>query len=130
MKALLDTHCWLWWLTEPEKLSDKVIGIIESPDNDIFISSASSWEIAIKYASGKLPLPEKPEYYVMSRLQRDGFMSLKIEHIHALKAGALPPHHNDPFDRMIIAQAQVEKVPIITSDKKFSMYEVELIQAR
>ena len=90
MKALLDTHCWLWWLTEPEK----------------------------------------PEYYVMSRLQRDGFMSLKIEHIHALKAGALPLHHNDPFDRMLIAQAQVEKLPTITSDKKFSMYDVQLIQAR
>ena len=130
MKVLLDTHCWLWWLAEPEKLSDKVIGIIGSPDNEIFISSASSWEIAIKYASGKLPLPEKPEHYVMSRLQRDGFMTLKIEHLHALKAGALPLHHNDPFDRMLIAQAQVEKIPIITSDKKFSMYDVELIQAR
>lgn len=130
MKVLLDTRCWLWWLTEPEKLSDNIVRMIESPDNQVFISVASSWEIAVKYAIGKLSLPEKPEYYVMSRLQRDSFMSLKIEHVHALKAGSLPLHHNDPFDRMLIAQSQVEKIPIITSDKKFSMYEVELIQAR
>lgn len=129
MSILLDTHCWLWWLTTPERLKDEARLMIEEGDNQIFLSVASSWEIAIKYSLGKLRLPEAPELFVPKRLLRDGMLSLPIEHIHALHVSELPLHHRDPFDRLIISQAQVEKLPVMTADRKFEPYEVEIIWA-
>lgn len=130
MKFLIDSHVWIWWMADMEALSEETRNILEHPRNEIFVSTASSWEIAIKYSIGKLSLPSTPEEFFIKGLARCGFSTLKVEHIHALRLASLPLHHNDPFDRMLIAQSQVENIPIITSDKKFSMYEVELIQAR
>ncbi len=127
MKILLDTHCWLWWLTTPEKLAPRAQELIMDGHNDIFLSAASSWEIAIKYAIGKLPLPEKPEKFVPSRLLRDGILPFPINHVHALHVASLPMHHRDPFDRLLISQAQVERVPIVTVDSQFEAYNVDLI---
>jgi PIN domain nuclease of toxin-antitoxin system len=127
MKILIDTHCWLWWIAAPEKLRDDVRGMIEDWRNTIFLSAARSWEIAIKYSIGKLQLPEPPERFVSKRLSRDAISSLAIEHIHALHVSRLPYHHLDPFDRLIISQAQIEGIPILTVDHKLKPYDVELI---
>ena len=99
MKILLDTHCWLWWLAEPERLRDQVLRIIEDVDNEVFLSVASAWEIAIKYSLGKLSLPEAPGDFVPKRLERDGILPLLIANNHALRVAELPSHHRDPFDR-------------------------------
>jgi PIN domain nuclease of toxin-antitoxin system len=127
VRILLDTHVWLWWLSEPENLPPRIRGAIEEGSNEILISVASSWEIAIKYALGKLPLPESPETFVPSRLQREEFRTLHIEHRHALAVASLPPHHRDPFDRLLIAQGQAESIPIATVDSIFQQYDVALI---
>jgi PIN domain nuclease of toxin-antitoxin system len=98
------------------------------PDTTILLSVASSWEIAIKYALGKLPLPTPPAEYVPSRMERSGTSGLAIEHEHALRVAALPPHHRDPFDRMLVAQAQIESLPILTADAVFDAYEVTILR--
>jgi PIN domain nuclease of toxin-antitoxin system len=127
MRILLDTHCWLWWITTPEKLSSTAQELIVDGQNEVFLSAASSWEIAIKYALGKLALPEEPEKFVPSRLTRDSILPLPINHAHTLHVASLPLHHRDPFDRLLISQARVERLPILTVDRQFERYDVELI---
>ncbi len=124
MKFLLDTHIWLWSLTTPERLSESVRNMVEDTDNMLLLSAASSWEIAIKYRLGKLPLPEPPNRFIPVRLARDGIVPLPIEHHHAQAVTDLPDHHNDPFDRLLIAQAQIERLTIITADAAFERYDV------
>ncbi len=124
---LIDTHCWLWWNAAPERLSPEAREIVADPSNEIMLSAASAWEIAIKHALGKLRLPEAPATYVESRLLLNRMTGLPIHLRHALHAGELPPHHRDPFDRMIIAQARVEALTVITADEVFRRYEVDLI---
>lgn len=103
MKLLLDTQCWWWWFTQPERLSEEAISHIVDETNDLWFSVASVWEIGIKVAIGKLPLPEPIDRYVSSRMVQLGAQSLEITATHALQAAALPLHHRDPFDRMLIA---------------------------
>ena len=93
-------------------------------------SAASGWEIAIKYALGKLPLPEPPDQYVPDRMQSSGVDALPIRMEHALRVAQLPAHHRDPFDRLLIAQAQIERVPLLTADSQLSLYDVALLPAR
>jgi len=130
MKLLIDTHCWIWWTSEPGKLGDAALGIFRDPANSIFFSVASSWEIAIKCSLGRLQFAGPVEQFIPQRLARDGFDSLPVEHAHALRVATLPLHHKDPFDRLLIAQAQVEGLPIMTADPQFDAYEVEVIKAR
>ena len=130
MIILLDTHCWLWMLTEPEQLSEDVHRLVVNRQNELLISAASSWEIAIKYSLGKLPLPEPPTSYIPSRIKQSGVGSLSITHTHALRAGELPAHHRDPFDRLLVAQAQTESIPLLTADRKLEPYDIEIIWAR
>ena len=124
---LLDTNALLWSLLSPQDLSQKALTIMRDPGTQLLVSSVSAWEIAIKHALGKL---EGAKNVVtgfsehLGRLQAD---VLVITPEHALRAGALPRHHRDPFDRMLIAQAQLERVPLVTSDALFSSYEVEVI---
>jgi len=127
MKYLLDTHCFLWWFTEPERLSTKASEVIRSRGNQVYFSAVSSWEISIKYRLGKLPLPMKPSEYVVSRMISCGFFHLSINHQHAFLAGSLPLHHHDPFDRMLIAQAVFEEMTLVTVDKKFQLYDVDIL---
>ena len=127
MDILLDTHCWLWWLTTPERLGTAAREQIENPDNQVFLSAASSREIAIKYALGKLALPEVPSRFVPSRLSRDSIQSLPIEQSHALQVAVLPHHHRDPFDRLLIAQAQLERLCFVTADPQIRAYDVDLL---
>ena len=127
MKALLDTHVWLWLQTTPERLSGEALALVEDTSNDLFLSAASAWEIAIKYALGKLPLPEPPDRYVASRLELSGTAALPVEIRHAVHVAALPPHHRDPFDRLLIAQAQLENLVLVTADGQLAPYGVEMV---
>ncbi|MEM6403938.1 MAG: type II toxin-antitoxin system VapC family toxin [Cyanobacteria bacterium P01_D01_bin.116] len=127
MKALLDTHAFIWWVTDDSRLSSTARGIIADESNVLFLSAASAWEIVIKVRLGKLNLPEPPETYIPSRLTMNRFESLPIQMVHALQVVNLPDFHRDPFDRIIIAQSQVEKMPIVTVDTQVTRYPVDVI---
>ena len=129
MNILVDTQCWLWMTSAPERLSASARALVESIDRELFLSAASAWEIAIKHALGKLRLPEPPADYVTSRLETLRVTPLAIEHVHALRVASLPPHHSDPFDRLLVAQAQIEGLPILTADPVFALYDVDTLRA-
>ena len=129
MKILLDTQCWLWWIAAPEKLSQSARRRIADKRNIVYLSAASSWEIAIKYSIGKLPLPESPTQFIPKRLARDAITALPIQIAHTLHVADLPRHHKDPFDRILISQSIKEDIPIMTVDKQLEVYEVNIILA-
>jgi PIN domain nuclease of toxin-antitoxin system len=127
MRALLDTHTLLWWVTNDPQLPQNIRDIISSADNTLYFSVASGWEIIIKAKSGKLPLPEPPTAFIYSCLTFNHFESLAIELAHVLQVDNLPEHHKDPFDRILIAQAQAENIPILTLDRLIAQYPVQTI---
>ena len=127
MRVLLDTSTFLWWVSDVDRLSDRARQAIEDPRNDVLISVASAWEIAIKAERGRLNLPLGAERYVPDLLRRFGFEALDVKLPHALHAGALPPHHRDPFDRLLVAQAQLEDMPLVTADPVIAMYDLDVI---
>ena len=127
MKALLDTHTFLWWNADDPRLSQTSRDVIADGHNELYLSVASAWEIAIKAARGSLILPEPPEVYVPSRLQLHRILPLPIQLRHALHVFDLPPIHRDPFDRLLIAQSQLEDLPIMTTDPEIVRYDVSLI---
>ncbi len=129
MKLLLDTQCWLWWFGEPGRLSQEAIAQIGDGGTELWFSVASVWEIGIKFALGKLALPEPADRYVGKRMGELGARSLGINAAHAWRAARLPMHHRDPFDRMLIAQAQLEGMRIMSSDEEFRKYEVAVVWA-
>ena len=122
MKLLLDTQCWLWWFAQPERLSEEAIAHIAAETNDLWFSVASVWEIGIKVAIGKLLLPEPIDRYISSQMLQLGARSLEITATHALQAAALPLHHRDPFDRMLIAQAQLRGMTLVSADAMLRQY--------
>ena len=122
MKLLVDTQCWLWMNVSPGKFSDRTRALLLDPKTVRMLSAASVWEIGIKYHLGKLPLPVAPTDYVPARLELTQTAPLPISVAHALRAGALPLLHRDPFDRMIVAQALVEGVPVLSSDRQLAAY--------
>ncbi|RZS37143.1 PIN domain nuclease of toxin-antitoxin system [Herbihabitans rhizosphaerae] len=126
MKLLLDTQAFLWMQVSPERLGPKAIRLVQDPANELLLSSASSWEIAIKYAIDKLPLPEPPSKYVPDRMASSGVTALPIAHSHALHVADLPQHHRDPFDRLIIAQARMDRLTVLTADRTFDKYDVKV----
>ena len=127
MRALLDTHTFLWWNLDAPQLSASAREFIARGGNEIFLSAASAWEIAIKAAKGRLILPESPDQYVADRMRLHRFSALPIELSHALEVFRLPPVHQDPFDRLLIAQSQLENIPILSGDSEIGRYQVELI---
>jgi PIN domain nuclease of toxin-antitoxin system len=128
VKILLDTQCWLWMLVAPERFSTAGAQCVSDPENDLHLSAASAWEIAIKHAIGRLRLPVDPAEYVRSRLAESRTIPLPISHEHALHVAGLPLHHRDPFDRLLVAQAQLERLSIMTADPHFAAYDVEVIR--
>lgn len=128
-RYLLDTHVWLWLLAEPQRLREDVLDLLADVDNVILLSAASGWEIAIKYRLNRLPLPEPPSTYVPDRMRRAGTTPLAVEHDHVLRVAELPDHHRDPFDRLLVAQAQALGVPLVTADRQLSAYDVTLVTA-
>jgi PIN domain nuclease of toxin-antitoxin system len=129
VRLLLDTQCWLWLQVTPERLSGPTIDLFSDPDSELYLSAASAWEVAIKYALGKLPLPLPPDEYVRTRMELSGTLPLSIEHRHALHVAGLPLHHRDPFDRLLVAQAQLEELKLVTSDRQLAAYDVEVLWA-
>jgi PIN domain nuclease of toxin-antitoxin system len=119
MSYLIDTHILLWWLFDDPKLNSECRDIIRNPDLRIIVSSVSAWEIATKYRIGKLPEAKQIIEEYSQILDRAKFIELAVTSAHALRAGSLPISHRDPFDRMLIAQAEVESLPIITYDPAF-----------
>lgn len=128
MRILLDTHVWLWLQHAPERLGREALALLEDLDNELFLSAASAWEIAIKHALGKLPLPEVPAEYMPSRMATSGTASLPVTTRHALHVAMLPTHHRDPFDRLLVAQAQLEGMTLVTADRQFRPYGLELLE--
>jgi PIN domain nuclease of toxin-antitoxin system len=124
VRLLLDTHTLLWWLAD-EGLTAQAREAIADPANLVAVSAASAWEISIKKALGKLTAPDDLEQQV----QAGGFVPLPIGIAHGIAAGQLPRHHEDPFDRMLIAQALAEGLTIVTRDKRFDEYNVPLLAA-
>ena len=129
MKYLLDTNVWLWSLWEPERIARKAREEIADMSQTVFLSAVTSWEVAIKAAAGKLKLPEPPNSYVPRRMADQGIRPLPISHPHALAVFGLPPHHRDPFDRMLVAQARIEEMILVTAERILEKYPVEILWA-
>jgi PIN domain nuclease of toxin-antitoxin system len=125
VRLLLDTHVLLWTLLAPEEVWPEARELIEDGAQDILVSAASAWEIAIKRAQGRLEAPQD----LAAAVAKQSFRPLPIRFEHAAAAGDLPRHHRDPFDRMLIAQAMVEGLTIMTRDTSFEAYGVPLLRA-
>ena len=124
-RLLLDTHVLLWALSKPESLHPTARAAVKTTRNEVFVSAASGWEIALKRTLGKLEVPPVPE----SELRQAGFEVLAITFGHAERAGELPLHHRDPFDRMLIAQALARGLRLVTRDSRIKLYEASIIPA-
>ena len=124
-RLLLDTHSLLWWLSDADELGPVARKLLSSADNVIYVSAISIWEISIKKALGKLKAPDD----FAAILEAEGFEPLPVDVFHAEQAGALPPHHRDPFDRMLVAQAQAEGLSIVSCDQHIPDYGVRVIDA-
>jgi PIN domain nuclease of toxin-antitoxin system len=123
MRLLLDTHAFIWWDDESPKLDDELRSAIADPSNEIFVSSACVWEIAIKRRRGKIDFMRD----IADAVASNGFLPLPITHHHAERAGSLPPHHGDPFDRMLVAQATIEGLTLGTQDEVIRAYGIATI---
>jgi PIN domain nuclease of toxin-antitoxin system len=126
VRLLLDTHVLLWWLADDPALPTLAREAIANPNSEVLVSAATAWEIAIKKASARLDAPDD----LLDALDVNAFLTLAITADHALAAGALPPHHTDPFDRMLVAQAQAEGLTLVSVDARLADYGVDLLPLR
>ena len=127
MNYLLDTMIWLWSVDSVEKLNQKCRDILENGGEEIYFSAATAWEISIKARLGKLHLPGPPAQVIPAFMAKQGLRPLPVTHLHAVKVYDLPLHHNDPFDRLIIAQAISEEMAVLTADSDFRKYPVRML---
>ncbi len=127
MTFLLDTHVFLWMLTTPRRLGEAARAVVESADAALVLSAASVWEIAIKHGLGRLPLPEPAATYVPTAMRRSGVTPLPVTVEHVLGVADLPRHHGDPFDRLLVAQAQLDGLTVITADPQLTAYDVPVL---
>ncbi|MEW5770456.1 MAG: type II toxin-antitoxin system VapC family toxin [Pseudomonadota bacterium] len=127
MRLLLDTHVFLWWVVDAPELSAKARKAIADEGNACFLSLASCWEMAIKASLGKLRLAMPLDRFIPEQLAANGFSLLNIDFRHAARVEALPFHHRDPFDRLLVAQAQAEKLTLVSADAVLSDYGVKRI---
>lgn len=126
-RYLIDTHCWLWWHIDPDRLGRRTVKLIEDKDSVIFFSVVSAWEIVIKYNLKKIKLPLPPSDYIDKRLKISFMDVMHVSLAHVLQVEKLPDHHKDPFDRLLIAQAMTEKLSVITADHQFQQYKIKTI---
>jgi PIN domain nuclease of toxin-antitoxin system len=126
VRLLLDTHAYLWWLADDPQLRPAARAAIEAPQSVVHVSAASIWEIAVKAQLGRIGLRNAD---LTAEIDANGFVELPIRAHHAQRAGALPRHHDDPFDRMLIAQAEIERLLLVTRDRRLRAYGVELLEA-
>ena len=129
MRALLDTSVVLWMVMSPERLSERARGLLRTGATTALFSAASAWEMSIKWNLGKLDLPSPPRELLPSMIHVFNLQALPVTYLHAVAVSELPDHHRDPFDRLLVAQAQVEGVPIITADPAIAKYDVEVVPA-
>lgn len=127
MKLLLDTHAFMWWNSTPTRISATALRHLEEPENEVFISLASLWEIQIKTQLGKLTLKTELTALVRQQQVENGISLLSISLPHILEIDKLPYHHKDPFDRLIIAQSRVELASIVTCDNAFKRYDCKTV---
>lgn len=125
MNLLLDTHAFLWYALDDAKLSAKAELLIDDPANDKFISPASYWELAIKISVGKYTLTQPYEIFLKDAIDSNGFIILPVERRHTARLTNMPFHHRDPFDRLMIAQALAEQMPIVSNEAIFDSYGVQ-----
>jgi PIN domain nuclease of toxin-antitoxin system len=130
VRILLDTHVWLWWNTEPDRLAPSAVRQIENPRNEVFLSAASVWEMAIKRRLGKLPIPEPVGTYVARRLDSDPVTALPVTLSHAAGVEALEGLHRDPFDRVLIVQSRHEGLRLLTVDDLVLAYGSPTVDVR
>lgn len=127
MSYLLDTCTFLWWSLNPELLSDRILNIISDQTNKIYVSSASCWEIVIKYNINRLEIPTSPDTFIIDEIQENSFSVLPITPPHVFELLDLADIHNDPFDRILIAQSKNERLSFLTNDKIIQRYRVDTI---
>jgi PIN domain nuclease of toxin-antitoxin system len=127
MKLLLDTHVFLWWDEASPRLSKRAHSLISDPENTLYLSVVSAWEVILKMGTGKLKWPSAAAVYLPARVAQYRLEVLPLGLNHVLAAETLPTHHRDPFDRMLVAQAEVERLPILTHDPQIRKYGVEAI---
>ena len=127
MRALLDTHVFLWWITNDRRMSATAADLIRDKGNDLLLSAASAWEIGIKTQVGRLPLPGDPESFVPQQMILNRIRELPVSTAHALRVTKLPNHHRDPFDRLLVAQAIVEDIVLVTADGALKPYPVKIV---
>ena len=127
MRVLLDTHAFLWWISDDSRLSDRAKEIIGDGSNELYFSAASGWEISIKAGLGRLEVPEDLEPFIADQLSRNAIQALPIYLRHALHTRTLPDHHRDPFDRILVSQAVLEELPLLSADPLVSSYPVEVV---
>jgi PIN domain nuclease of toxin-antitoxin system len=128
VNLLLDTQALLWFLSDDPRLHGSTRELIADPTHDVFISAASVWEIAIKIRLGKLAVPPDIAAWLPTQVAANRFIPLPITLVHAAGVEHLPMHHVDPFDRLLISQAQVEHLTVLTSDAQFELYEARLVR--
>lgn len=125
MRLLLDTHAFLWWVAGGELLSLKAREAIADEDNEVLFSAASAWEIAIKVGIGRLEMKGNVGKFLEEQVEANGFGVLPVELAHAARVAILPDHHRDPFDRLLVAQAQAERLTLVTGDRQMKKYAVQ-----
>jgi PIN domain nuclease of toxin-antitoxin system len=127
VKLLLDTHAFLWWITDDDRLSQRAGDLIADGANDVYFSAASAWEIAIKTGLGRIRLPGNAGTFTPDQLERNAFQALPVHVAHAVAVIGLPNVHRDPFDRMLVAQAMTEGLTIVSGDQDLSRYPVPVV---
>jgi PIN domain nuclease of toxin-antitoxin system len=130
VRLLLDTHVLLWWREGSRKLGPRARGCIEREALSVHVSAATAWELAIKSRLGKLTVGEPLDRWLLAAIESSGFLALDVTLTHALHVSSLPEHHGDPFDRMLIAQAALDDLTLVTSDVAFEAYDVRVLDAR
>jgi PIN domain nuclease of toxin-antitoxin system len=127
MRLLLDTNAWLRLTSNPRRLSSDAARALSDAENELYLSAASTWEMAIKAGLGKLRLPEPVLSYQVSRMARHAVRGLPIEHVHVARLADMPQHHRDPFDRLLLAQAEMMGLTFVTGDEGLAVYGVPLM---
>lgn len=125
LRLILDTHALLWWLTDPGRINIRTHDAISDPNNLVYVSAVSGWEIALKSNLGKLEVPDN----VYSTIDDQGFEYLPVTFLHGVEAGSLPLYHRDPFDRLLVAQARLNDLVLVTRDNRITQYEVSTMVA-
>ena len=127
MKILLDTHVFLWAISDDPRMTDAEKSAWVEQDNELYLSVASVWEMLIKAGTGKLPLPVPAAAFITKQMDKNRVVSLAIRASHLSELETLPPLHRDPFDRMLVAQARAERMPLLSADPKMSEYDVQIL---